>query len=205
MTARDEILARLERGGEMPELTPRRREYPDLAEQFSAALTANGGEVLRAASKAEAAAQLAGLLDELGAERVAAHRAELADFPGIPEQSPSQAWAFAEDETDYRAWCAQAEVGITRAETALAETGSLVLASGAETARMTSLLPPVHIVLLAESRIVPSLFEWVKQRPGSMPANLVLVSGPSKTADIEQTMIVGVHGPKRLVVIMFPD
>lgn len=205
MTARDEILARLGRGGGLPELTPRRREYPDLAEQFSTALTANGGEVLRAAGKAEAVEVLARLLAELGAERIAAHRAELAGLPGIPEGFPEKAWGFAEEETDYRAWCAGAVVGITGAAAALAETGSLVLASGAETARMTSLLPPVHIVLLPEAIIVPSLFEWVKQRPAPMPANLVLVSGPSKTADIEQTLIVGVHGPKRLVVIMFPD
>jgi len=205
MTARDEILARLGRGGEMPELTPRRRGYPDLAEQFSAALRANGGEVLRAASKAEAVEVLVGLLAEIGAEHVAAHRAELADLPGIPEAFPRQTWVFAEEEADYRTWCARADVGITMAEAALAETGSLVLASGPEMARMTSLLPPVHIVLLPEAIIVPSLFEWVKQRPAPMPANVVLVSGPSKTADIEQTMIVGVHGPKRLLAIMFPD
>ena len=203
MTARDEILARLGRNGEMPELTPRRREYPDLAEQFSAALTANGGEVLRAASKAEAVEQLAGLLAALDAERVAAHRTELADLPGIPEGLPRQRWAFAGEEADYRTFCARADVGITGAEAALAETGSLALVSGSETARMTSLLPPVHIVLLAESRIVPSLFGWVKQRPTPMPANLVLVNGPSKTADIEQTLIVGVHGPKRLIVIVY--
>ncbi len=204
MTARDEILARLGRGTEMPELTPRRRDYPDLAEQFSAALTANGGEVLRTAGKAEAVELLAGLLAELGAERIAAHRAELADLTGIPGVFPKQGWAFAEDEPDYRAACAGADVGITGAEAALAETGSLVLTSGAETARMTSLLPPVHVVLLGEAKIVPSLFEWVKQRPAPMPANLVLISGPSKTADIEQTLIVGVHGPKRLIAIMFP-
>jgi len=205
MTARDEILARLGRGGEMPDLQPFQRDYPDLAAQFSAALNVSGGEVRWAASKAEAAAQLAGLLAELGAETAAAHRAELADIPGIPERFPAQTWAFAEDGADYRAFCARADVGISGAEAALAETGSLALVSGSGTARMTSLLPPVHIVLLPESRIAASLFEWVGQRPTPMPANLVLVSGPSKTADIEQTLIVGVHGPKRLVVIVYRD
>lgn len=205
MTARNEILSRLGRDGEMSKPGIYRRSYPDLAAQFSAALTAAGGEVLRAAGRAEAAEYLARLLQEMGAGHVAAHRAELAGFPGIPGDDPGQVWAFAGEQPDYRQFCARADVGISGAEAALAETGSLVLASGSETARMTSLLPPVHVVLLPESRIVASLFEWVKQRPEPMPANLVLVSGPSKTADIEQTLIVGVHGPKRLVVLLVPD
>jgi len=204
MTARDEILSRLGRGGgELPALTAHRRAYPDLAAQFSAALTAAGGEVLRAASREEALVQLARLFSEIGALRVAAHRAELADFPELQTALPEQRWYFAGEEADYRASCAQADAGLTGASAALAETGSLVLVSGAQKARMTSLLPPVHVAFLAQSRIVPSLFEWTRQRPDPMPANLVLVTGPSKTADIEQTLIVGVHGPKRLVVIVY--
>ena len=67
------------------------------------------------------------------------------------------------------------------------------------------MLPPIHFVLLPESRIIPSIFDWVKLVPEVLPSNPVLVSGPSKTADIEQTLVVGVHGPKRLIVIVYPD
>jgi L-lactate dehydrogenase complex protein LldG len=67
------------------------------------------------------------------------------------------------------------------------------------------LLPPVHFVLLPESRILPSIFDWSAQLPDPLPSNVVLVSGPSKTADIEQTLVVGVHGPKRLIVIVHPE
>jgi L-lactate dehydrogenase complex protein LldG len=49
------------------------------------------------------------------------------------------------------------------------------------------------------------IFSWASSRQVNFPSNLVLVSGPSKTADIEQTLVVGVHGPKRLIVILYQD
>ena len=58
-------------------------------------------------------------------------------------------------------------------------------------------------------RLTTDLFTWVSEwqrgEPGSMPANVTLISGPSKTADIEQTLAVGVHGPKRLIVLLYED
>lgn len=206
MTARNEILSRLKgTPTELPDLKPRKREYPDLGEQFATALAAAKGEAFLVESKTAAVAKLGELLAELEIETVVANReSPLADL-GIPDAFPDLRWFFAGETEDYRTRCTQADLGLTSAEYAFAETGTVVIESAPDKARMTSLLPPVHIVMLPESRILPSIFEWVEVRLDSFPANLVFVSGPSKTADIEQVLIVGVHGPKRLVVIIYGE
>ncbi len=104
---------------------------------------------------------------------------------------------------DLRAFCAGADAGLTGADAALAETGTLVVSSGPGRSRLVSLLPAVHIALVPTACLTADLFTWTASRGGGMPASITLISGPSKTADIEQVMAIGVHGPKRLVVILF--
>lgn len=206
MNHRTEILARLPRtASEMPAPGTYRREYPDLAGQFANSLQAAKGEVYRADDLAAAFQKLRDLFEALQVRTVAAHLEPPLDDPALPASFPLQSWHFAGQVEDYRAVCADADAGLTSAAFGLAETGSLVLAAGPTHSRLSSLLPPIHCVLLPESRIVPSIFDWAAQRPESFPSNLVLVSGPSKTADIEQTLVVGVHGPRRLVVVVYPD
>lgn len=206
MTIRDEILARLKREHqEMPVPAARTRTYPDLAAQFSLRLQASAGEVYRANSLDEGFQIFGSLLAELQVKVIAAHRVSPLDQVDLPATFPDQAWHFAGEEEDFRGVCARADAGLTSAAFALAETGTLVLEPGPAQSRLTSLLPPVHLVMLPESRIVPSIFEWSRQLPAALPSNVVLVSGPSKTADIEQTLVVGVHGPKRLIVIVYRD
>lgn len=205
MTVRDEILSRLKSNHqEMPTLGTHRRAYPDLAAQFSHRLQASAGEVYRVNSLDEALEKLGDLFRELGVETVAAHREAPFDRIDAPAKFPEQTWYIAGEAEDYRGMCAQADAGLTSAVFALAETGTLVLEPGPAQSRLTSLLPPVHLVLLPESRILPSIFDWSAQLSDPLPSNVVLVSGPSKTADIEQTLVVGVHGPKRLIVIVYP-
>ncbi|WP_038140975.1 LutC/YkgG family protein [Thiothrix lacustris] len=87
----------------------------------------------------------------------------------------------------------------------IAETGTLILMPDAEEPRLMSLVPPVHIAVLEVDKLYTTFAEavqeqgWVKT---GMPSNALLVSGPSKSADIEQTLAYGVHGPKELVVIL---
>lgn len=97
--------------------------------------------------------------------------------------------------------------GVTAARAAIAETGSLVLWPGPAEPRLLSLLPPVHVAVLRASDIRDSLAEVMAEQgwAAAMPTNVVLVSGPSKTADIEQTLAFGVHGPKRLVVLLLRE
>ncbi|MFJ2322028.1 lactate utilization protein C [Pseudomonas sp. NPDC087817] len=90
---------------------------------------------------------------------------------------------------------------------AIAATGSLILWPNREEPRLMSLVPPVHFALLKASEIrdnfyqVQQEFEWAQ----GMPTNALLVSGPSKTADIEQVLAYGAHGPKDLVVLILED
>ncbi len=96
------------------------------------------------------------------------------------------------------------QAGFTRAAAALAESGSLVLETGPLEPRQLSLVPPLHIALVFEEDITASFQTLVEQRrwESGMPTNLLLVSGPSKTADIQQTLAYGAHGPKELVVLL---
>ncbi len=203
MSSRDEILARLQRTpGQLPDMADHHRSYDDLVTQFTNALQANKGEAHRVKDLSAAAALLDDLFADLKIEQVVAHREAPLDQLDLPERFPEQSWYFAGEEDNFRGLSAQADAGITGADTALAETGTLVLSSAASRARATSLLPPVHIVLLPASKLLPGIFTFVQQRQGEMPANLMFISGPSKTADIEQTLVTGVHGPKRLIVIV---
>ncbi|MDE1164521.1 MAG: lactate utilization protein C [Pseudomonas sp.] len=96
---------------------------------------------------------------------------------------------------------------LTATQGAIAATGSLILWPNREEPRLMSLVPPVHFALLKASEIhnnfyeVQQKFQWA----GGMPTNALLISGPSKTADIEQVLAYGAHGPKDLVVLILED
>ena len=99
----------------------------------------------------------------------------------------------------------QVDAAFTSTDGGIAETGSLVLMPNSDEPRLMSLVPPIHIALLDTSKLYSTFAEaiqaqgWVQH---GMPTNALLISGPSKSADIEQTLAYGVHGPKELVVIL---
>ena len=88
-----------------------------------------------------------------------------------------------------------AEVGVTCAEFVIAETGSVILSASAEHRRLGSLTPPRHVVLLKRSQLVPNLESALTCLPGSTS---VMITGPSRTADIEGVLVKGVHGPREI-------
>jgi len=98
----------------------------------------------------------------------------------------------------------QAGVGVTGAEAAIVDTGSLVLSSGPGRSRLAWLLPPRHIALLPLDKLYPGLDAVLEAHPGLQDdaAEVALVSGPSRTADIELTLTRGVHGPRDLDVVI---
>lgn len=111
---------------------------------------------------------------------------------------------------------ATADAGVTLVDAAVADTGSLVLAAAPGRPRLVSLLPPVHIALLPTSRLVATraeLFAWLHPFIGAAPtaagirwpANVTFITGPSKTADIESDLTIGVHGPGHVHVFVFDD
>src|SRR5262245_34126567 len=93
--------------------------------------------------------------------------------------------------------------GISTAIYGLADTGSVVLSSSVEP-RAQSLLPDVHVTLLEEDLILPGLDELFAALGGDLPSALAIVAGPSRSADIEQKLAVGVHGPREVHVVLVP-
>ena len=95
------------------------------------------------------------------------------------------------------------DVGVSRAQAAIAETGTLVLDSSCERHRLVSLVPPVHIAIVNASSIVETLGDALAllQQKEISPA-ITFITGPSRTADIELTLAIGVHGPQQLYVIV---
>ncbi len=99
------------------------------------------------------------------------------------------------------------EAGFTSTVGGVAETGGLLLMPGPAEPRLLSLVPPIHIALLRASTIQDTFWSAVKALGWgrALPPNALMISGPSKTADIEQTLAYGVHGPKRLIVVLVDD
>ncbi|PMN88263.1 LutC/YkgG family protein [Enterovibrio norvegicus] len=104
------------------------------------------------------------------------------------------------------------DAGLSVCPAAIADTGTLVLLTGEEEPRALSLVPPMHIAIIRERDIVANfgaLMEtatWTRANWSEDPlTNLLLISGPSKTADIQQTLAYGAHGPKRLIVFVVKE
>jgi L-lactate dehydrogenase complex protein LldG len=105
-----------------------------------------------------------------------------------------------------RAQQAQAQVGLTGCDAAIAETGSIVLFSGPGRSRAVSLLPPVHLAVVRRSVLcftMAEMFSKHAQRFRDSSACTV-ITGPSRTADIELTLTLGIHGPGRVIVVLGP-
>ena len=110
-----------------------------------------------------------------------------------------------EDRIAHQMGYMQVEVGISAAVAALAESGSVVVASGPGRSRLASVIPAVHVVLVPIDRIFRSLSHWAAQVESTgLPANLMVVSGPSRTGDIELTLTRGVHGPGEIHAVLIP-
>lgn len=100
------------------------------------------------------------------------------------------------------------QIGITGCAGAIAETGSLIMTTGPDTPGSVSLLPEIHVALVSHRDIVEDLeMAWhhLAQRADWPPRGVTLVSGPSRTADIEQQVVIGAHGPGRVIILLYPD
>jgi L-lactate dehydrogenase complex protein LldG len=109
---------------------------------------------------------------------------------------------FSIDETDFVGM----EAGITRCEFLIARTGSVMVSSASVSGRQMNIFPPVHIVLAHASQLVnypEDALVAIQERYGnSLPSSISIISGPSRTADIEKTLVLGAHGPKEFIVFL---
>lgn len=221
MTARTSILNKL-REGRSTDRAPE-QPMPDVAgyyaalptpllgeriEQLSRNLQAAHAEVLMANTQSWPAL-LAARLAEMGVQRIAAPQdsAEAAQLLAAATQ-PLHVSYF---DRAIEAWRVelldQVEAGFTVADSAIAATGTLIFKSSALQPRSLSLVPPLHIALLRAASIHADLYSAARDEGWAqgMPTNLIMVSGPSKTSDIQQTLAYGAHGPKAVLVVIISD
>jgi L-lactate dehydrogenase complex protein LldG len=146
--------------------------------------------------------QLSSLLD---GKRVVASNAPFLEACGITALPHVESGFL--DRDALRDACAAADIGITSADYALAETGTLVMLSSRQEARLVSLLPPVHLAIIPRSRILANLDELLSllPRPAEQTSSMVLITGPSRTADIEQILVRGVHGPGEVYAVIVEE
>ena len=185
---RGTIPARAQKGGE------------DCVALLTDMLTKQGAELIRAATPKEAVGAIAAYLGShalpaslrMGADPL------LAALPWDAEPDIERRFGRAEPSD---------QVSLSRALAAAAETGTLFLVAGPDNPTTLNFLPETHMVLIATADILGSYEEaWDRLRaaygPGVLPRTVNLISGPSRTADIEQTIVRGAHGPRRLAVLI---
>jgi L-lactate utilization protein LutC len=166
---------------------------------FVAAFEKLGGKACRVQSAREVSEAIAGLLHSKSA--VASNASFLRDCDVTQLTGVESGFT---DREQLRAACASAGVGITSADYVLADTGTLVMLSSPQEARLISLLPPVHLAIFPSRHIVTGLDELLSllPNPAEQTSSMVLITGPSRTADIEQILVRGVHGPGEIHAVI---
>jgi L-lactate dehydrogenase complex protein LldG len=186
---------------EVPVVTPTTLDPDDLAGSFAAMATRVGMQVHRLGGLDELVPVLAAMVEErqvtravVSADADARAVGEMVEVFGV-EVLPARVDVAAD-----------AQLGITGAAIGVAATGSLVLASGPSGGRTASLLPAGHLCVLHEHQLVATTRDAVRWVSGDgESSNVVFVTGPSRSADIEQLLVTGVHGPTTVDVVLLRD
>lgn len=208
--SRDRILERVRQAmksgriprSEAPELMPsafERAGREALVQRFVSEALAAGVHVIEAA---DAAAVCAELGRRIRGKRVLSSLPEALPFGAGAVLSEAQCVAPGAARADLES----VEIGVTAVDAAIAETGTLVLVSRTEQPRLASLLPPVHVALVRAEQVVATLGTlFTKHRSWFDTSSCIqLITGPSRTGDIELKLTLGVHGPCELVVLLGP-
>lgn len=213
-TARNSILSRL-RGAEASPTGSDEYIYQpwttaskgELQQRFIDGITASHADVIKTNTE-----QLGEVLQQLIADKQLNRIAVGTDGefqPAIKQATEHvESVAFDRDISEFKTELfEQIDAGITHCLAGIADTGTLVLWPDSNEPRTLSLVPPTHIALIKRSTLVSNFVELMIKQAWhiGMPTNAILVSGPSKTADIQQTLAYGAHGPKELVVILIED
>ncbi len=172
-------------------------------ESFRTRAEAVSAEVHRFGNGAEASRFLLEFLVNEGVADEPGKRAVWTTSPGIegvePEAFAGKVPGLTLDVTRERA--AESKVGISTVEWGLADTGTLVQDATDVRLRLSSTLPEIHVALLLTNRIVPDLEALLPRLTPESSRYIAFITGPSRTADIERVLTIGVHGPVRLVVL----
>lgn len=166
----------------------------DLAAQFLGAVESVAGKTYRASSMADARSYAESIC---GGKTAVISRSKYLAECGLTASGYTS-------KDELRDLCATADIGITSADYALADTGTLVMLASAEESRLISLLPPVHLALVPRERILSGLDELftIMPLPADRSSSMVFITGGSRTADIEMILVRGVHGPGEIHVVV---
>jgi len=177
----------------------------NVVELFKQNLEAVDGHCIIAHSKGEIADALTQIISALQKTKVRAQRIAISDAPELERlmhmtDLEIEELGIAPGASDIFSF----DVGITTAQAAIAETGTLVLDSAGERHRLVSLVPPVHIAIVDAATIYATLGETLTmlQSGKELSPAITFITGPSRTGDIELTLTIGVHGPQELYVII---
>ena len=170
--------------------------------EFEMRAKAVSGDVFRVPAAAEAREALIRLVDAVQAKKAVVVESPLQEAAGITAALRSRGVTVYTEAADIAAHADTADIGISGVEFGIAETGS-VFQDGCDIAtRLVTILPPLHVVFLSSARIVPGITEAFDIISRSFDRGYVgLITGPSRTADIERVLTIGVHGPSRFAII----
>jgi L-lactate dehydrogenase complex protein LldG len=182
---------------------PRPALAGDLVERFMRRARDMESTVERIADRSEIPAQIARYLQ---ASQLSPASSPQKSNEGVcwPEFAALD-WAGAGLKIEARPTTGSDRLGITGVFCAIAETGTMVILSGADTPTATMLLPDTHVAVVAADRIVAGMedaFALIRRERGELPRAVNLISGPSRTGDIEQTIVLGAHGPYRVHILV---
>jgi L-lactate dehydrogenase complex protein LldG len=186
----------------------------ELASSFARELEEVGGKFLGILSPAEVTNRIVSLATEIAAKTVALGHGVALDMDAVGEALERADFRIVRtvpvadtERAAMRARVADAELGIAEADFAIASTGTLAVVSTANRPSSLTLLPPASLVIVQIDRVMADLAAVLAEMgPAGVAANrLTLITGPSRTADIEKRIVLGVHGPKSLhVIVVWP-
>lgn len=180
---------------------------PDPPTRFLEELDAIGGHGERVANLAQAREYLLSLAREKGAELLVRWDVPELRRLGVDAKLREAGTEVAvwRDLPDFREVAGRADIGLTTAEWAVAESGSVIVTAGPGRGRTVTLLPPVHVAVLPVDRVLGTVEEAIgkyAEAGAELPSNLAFHSGPSRSGDIEMSLTIGVHGPGEVHVLL---
>jgi L-lactate utilization protein LutC len=179
---------------------------PDPVARFRDELLAAGGQAYLVPDDTAAVAQVQQLVHDKAARKVLLGHGAVLDRLGFETRLRTQALAVTTmgelPPERSRETFFDADLGISGADFLIAETGSIVVRARPDEPRSLSLLPPIHIVVADRGQLLPDLFDLFAALPPDLPSGLAVITGPSKTGDIELRLVTGVHGPGEVHVVL---
>lgn len=187
-------------------LLPAGKFGPHLFPEFEKRAKAAASEVFRVKTPQEAVGIILNIARESGARTVVSVESPLLREAGLEQALQETGIAYHNDQQTIAAHASTADIGISGVEFGIAETGSICQDAYAIESRLVSSLPPIHIALLDGNLIVPGILEAFDVVAKAFDRGYVtFITGPSRTADIEVVLTIGVHGPVRLAIIAIDE